>query len=85
MSRIPFEIMDDITAWLRANDIEPTRVPIHEVPWVRNGKVTTRVFLHRNGRPYLIPNTDRIAEETITVPLKVEPPAVLAAWLAGKP
>lgn len=84
MKRHPLmRIMKDICDWLDANGIPHARVPLHVVPKIANGQITTPVHLVRAGRPYLDGKGD-IAMGSMSVPLRVEPPAVLADWLAGK-
>lgn len=77
------KVMDDICAWLRANGIEPRTVPEAAVPTIADGLITCDVFLiNANGNKYLDEVSGRAAMGTITVPLVVEPPVVLAEWLA---
>lgn len=78
-----YAIMDDICAWLTANGITPGGVPISEVPTIAAGQITIAVMLRRDGRVY-IDADERIATATVTVPMVVEPPAVLEPWIAGR-
>lgn len=78
-----FEIMGDICDWLNANGIPALRVPFTAVPKIANGQITVPVHLLRNGARYLDARGD-VATGSMSVPLRVEPPASLADWLAGK-
>lgn len=73
--------MDTIMEWLRANDIEPTDVPVWHVPKISDGQITCRVYLRRDGRKYLVDGEP--AMDTVVVPLKEAPPEVLSQWLAS--
>ncbi len=84
MKRHPLmKIMKNICDWLDANGIPHARVPLHVVPKVADGQITVTVTLLRSGRLYLDGKGD-VATGSMSVPLRVEPPAVLADWLAGK-
>jgi hypothetical protein len=78
-----FEIMDEICDWLRANDIEPRDVPIEAVPDLSvEGRITCPVYLRRDGKLY-VDGSGEAARGSVTVSLKVKPPAALYGWLAG--
>lgn len=78
-----YDLMGEICDWLRANDIEPTDVPTDAVPDLTvEGVITCPVYLRNaEGHKYLV--GDDVARGSITVPLKVRPPAALHGWLAG--
>ena len=81
------KLHDDICDWLRANKITPADVPVDAVPVIKDGQITIRVYLRRNGSFYLInPDSDdaTVAESTVTVPMVVQPGEGLARWLAGE-
>jgi hypothetical protein len=80
MSGDVMPVMAAAMAWLRANGIEPTDVPIREVPTIADGQITCRVMVRgRLGGRQLV--NGEVATKTVTVPLKVKPPAVLLSWL----
>lgn len=83
MSGSVMDVMDDICAWLKANNIAPRDVPLTAVPKVADGQIKTRVYLRRDGKAYLDARGD-VATGSIEVPLLVEPPAVLGPWLRGE-
>jgi hypothetical protein len=83
MSGSVMKVMDEICAWLKANNITPADVPITAVPKVEGGRIKTRVHLRRNGRFYLDSRGD-VATGRVDVPLLVEAPAVLGPWLRGE-
>lgn len=74
----------DIMAWLRANGIEPTDVPLGAVPHIADGMIVCVVCLRNEHGHHYITGTGAMASTTVTVPLKVKPPAALADWLAGR-
>lgn len=77
-------LMPEICDWLRANDINPNVVPADAVPKIAGGQITTVIYLSNdNGRRFIDPDTGGTAKSTVTVPLKVEPPAVLNEWLGS--
>lgn len=74
--------MDAIVAWLKANGIEPTDVPIDEVPRIIAGAISCRVFLrNEEGRKYLVDG--EVATAQTSVPLRQAPPESLSEWLAS--
>jgi hypothetical protein len=75
---------DEIIAWLEANGICAADVPRESVPRIKGGQIFCDVFLLKDGHRYVVPGTTRVAQTVRVVPLKVDPPAVLARWLAGK-
>lgn len=77
------KIMKEICGWLNANGIPADRVPLGAVPKIADGHITTPVHLLRDGRRHLDGEGD-VATGSMSVPLKVQPPASLERWLAGK-
>jgi len=81
-SDIAIGVMGEICEWLRANDVEPSIVPLWAVPKLAGGRLATPVHLLRDGKKYVVDG--EVAMGSIDVPLKVEPPASLAEWLASE-
>jgi hypothetical protein len=83
MNELAVPILDDICAWLRANDVEPGIVPVWAVPRVDADRLTCTVYALRGGKKYLLEDGETVALDFLDVPLKQEPPARLADWLAS--
>jgi len=75
-------LMDQACAWLTANDIEPTGVPIYEVPTITDGTIRVRVYRRGEGGGIVI-DGDHVAVDELVKPLKAQPPAALQPWLKG--
>lgn len=71
----PYGLMEDVAHWLRANDIEPTDVPIGG-PIAIDGQLIRYTAMLRNeaGRHYADPDSGDVACEQRTASLKVDPP-----------
>jgi hypothetical protein len=79
------KLLDEICAWLRANDIDPDVVPESAVPTITGDQIVCDVYLvNIHGRKYLDELTNEPAMGIVAVPLKQPPPAVLGPWLASK-
>jgi hypothetical protein len=76
--------------WLRANGIDPARTPMHPQASIADGRLTIRQKVSRPGpngglADVIDPeDPNRILEETITVPVVVEPDGVVVTWLAPR-
>lgn len=79
-----------VCGWLRANGVDPARTPMHPQASISDGQLTIRQKVSRPGpngglADVIDPaNPNTILEETITVPVVVEPTGVVAAWLAPR-
>lgn len=70
----PYGPMEAVADWLRANDIEPTDVPIEGPIAIEHGHIKYGALLrNRDGRHYVDPETGDAAREERTTLLKVEP------------
>jgi hypothetical protein len=75
----------EICDWLRANCVDPGRTPMHPQASISDGQLTIRQKVRRDGHDVRDPeDPNRALEETITVPVVVEPTGVVAAWLAPR-
>lgn len=85
MSRDPYDddqFRAEVCDWLRANGIDPARTPIHCDASIADGMLTIRQKVQRDGRDVFDPaDPNRILEETVTVPVVVEPSPDIAEWL----
>jgi hypothetical protein len=80
---IPMEVQRPIMAWLRANGIDPSDVPVDAVATIENGRITCPVYVRRDGSRYLDDNR-HVAMGSVDVPLREQPTGIVADWLAGK-
>lgn len=79
------EAREEVCAWLRANGIDPARTPMYPQASISDGRLTIRQKVRRNGHDVIDPEEpNRIMEETITVPVVVEPTGVVATWIAPR-
>ena len=71
----PFGPMDSVVDWLRANDIEPTDVPIEGPITIEQGRIHYAALLrNEDGHRYVDERTGDAARESRTAELKVQPP-----------
>lgn len=74
--------------WLRDNGVDPATVPANPHASVHDGQLTLLRKVQRQGQhgPVDILNPQRTAvmTETITVPVVVPPPPLVATWLAPR-
>lgn len=72
----PFGPMGAVADWLRANDIDPSDVPIEGPIAVEQGHIRYTAHLrNEDGHKYVDQTTGDVAQEDRTTLLKVEPPA----------
>jgi hypothetical protein len=76
---------EQVCGWLRANGVDPARTPMYPQASISDGQLTIRQKVRHNGHDVIsIEDPNTIMEETITVPVLVEPSGVVAAWLAPR-
>ena len=69
----------EVGDWLTANGIDLDRTPRHPDATLTDGQITLRQKIQRDGHAVVMGG--EFATETVTVPLLVEPPPHIAAWL----
>jgi hypothetical protein len=72
---------EQVCDWLRANHVNPARIPLYPQASISNGQLTLLRKVQRNGADVLDPSGTEILTETITVPVLVEPTGDVATWL----
>lgn len=75
-----------IQAWLRANNIDPSRVPVQPYVAVSEGQISIDMFVtNTEGRVQSDPSSPgRPWTKTFAVPLVVEPDAVVKLWIGPR-
>lgn len=79
------DFRDQILAWLRANDIDPSLVPARARASISDGLLTLPIYVRTaKGQLFVDPSTDAPARHTVTVPVKVAPPPDVQLWLTPR-
>lgn len=76
------QLRGPICAWLRANGLDPNRIPTYAMITIGDGKITTDQL---PDGPVKVTPDGRVVYETITVPLIEQPPAEIAEALRLHP
>ena len=72
----PYGPVDAVAGWLRANDIDPSDVPIDGPITIEQGHIHYAALLrNEDGHRYVDESTGDVAWGNQTAPLKVDPPA----------
>lgn len=74
-----------ICDWLRANGLNPARIPINPHASMVDGQLTLLQKVRSpHGGDLVSPDGMEIMTETVTVPVAVPPPPIVEIWLAPK-
>jgi len=83
--RINSSTNQQVCDWLRANGVDPGRIPADPRASMTDGQLTLLSKVRGpHGGDLVSPDGLEIMTETITVPVTVPPPPIVEIWLAPK-
>lgn len=76
------ELRGHVLDWLRANEIDPNRIPANPCMTLVGDQLTTDEHVYsETGKIQLAPGTDEVARTTKTYTITAPPPPDVAEWL----
>lgn len=76
------ELRNNVCTWLKANGIDPRRIPDNAYISLADDRLTTEEFLFdTDGKVQMVPGGHESARTTATYTITVPPPADVAEWL----
>lgn len=75
------QFRDQLCDWLSANGLDPAEIPQDATITIGHSGITTEVKTRNPDGTDVFTQTGDIVTDTVTVPLAVDPPPLVRAWL----